>query len=73
LHRLFETQEGNNNHVTLSIDFSQKPSDMNFTDIISPFFDNSVSELSSFSIPRMQKAVKNLQIYRQWQTIGTKA
>jgi hypothetical protein len=66
LRRLIEIQEGNNNnnndyHDSLSINPYLETSDINVTDNKSPFFDNSVSELSSFLIPRMLKAVKYLQ------------
>ena len=63
LRRLIEIQEKNINdyHDSLFLNMYLKPSHMNVTDIKSPFFDNSVSELFSFLIPRMLKAVKYLQ------------
>lgn len=51
----------NTDHNNLSTNISLKPRDINFADIKSPFFDNTLSELCIFLIPRMLKAVKYLQ------------
>ena len=63
LRKSIEIHEQNNNadQANLPIKVFLKPRDINVTDIKSPFFDNSLSELSFFLIPRMLKAVKYLQ------------
>ncbi|VFJ14958.1 GH116 family glycosyl hydrolase [Candidatus Nitrosocosmicus franklandus] len=61
LSKSMDIQKESNNTDKLSHNISVKTRDVNPTDRKGPFFENSFSDLSTYLIPRMLKAVKYLQ------------